>query len=107
MIIKEKNNNGYVFETEDGATFFLKSHEISSLKALLDRESLTEDIRYIVEQCDGDTISLGSLDMTVDEFIEEVLDYLDRYTVPDHVPTDEDIERVVLETADQYGIMIG
>ena len=86
-------------------------HSMSASLAGILREQLVkmevrDAIRYTMEDYDGDAISLGSLDMTEEEFIEEVFSTFEEEIEVGNYPNENDIQEAVLDTADMYGICI-
>ena len=107
MIMKEKNETGYVFERENGDLLRLSYAEVRNLKVALELDQLKVLIHSITNELDGDRIAVGSLDMRPDEFEDEVFDSLQYAIIDDSgFPTDEYIEERILDTADDYGILI-
>ena len=110
MTIKEKTATGYVFQRDDGTTVTLSYMDVNCIEHLLDLENVKSDISDIVDDYDGEYISIGSLDMTREEFEQEVFDLLndrmqDGYYNGDR-PSYDTIEDVVMDTARDYGIEI-
>jgi len=107
MKIYETNADGYVFQRDDGNVIVLSYEDVREIRFLLQMEQLKEDVEYIVDDYDGDYISLGSLDMTPDEFKAEVVSFFeDGIRYDGGYPTESYIKEVILDTANDYGICI-
>ena len=65
-----------------------------------------DQIRYAIEDMDGDIISMGSYDGDTDDFIEEVYSTFEDEIKYGNHPTDEDIKDAITDTAEWYGILI-
>lgn len=76
------------------------------LREQLVKMEVRDNIRYTMEGYDGDFISLCSLDITEDEFIEEVFSTFEEEIEVGNYPNENDIQEAVLYTADLYGICI-
>lgn len=76
------------------------------LKEQLAKLDLRNAIRYVVEDYDGDAISMGSFDGTIEEFISEVFSTFEYDIECGIYPNEEAIQEAVLDTADSYGIRI-
>jgi len=114
MVIKEKTASGYIFEKEDGSTFSLTWNELHDLDVLTSLEQVKSDISAIIDDYDGDAISIGSLDMTREEFEQEVFDLIHDRMMDGYygdggndAPDYDTIQEIVLDTAEDYGIRIG
>lgn len=108
MILKKRTATGYIFERETGELLALSNAEARNILTLLKGERLRADVRDVVNDYDGDMISLGSLDMTVDEFIDEVCAIFEDDLIYGDVdyPSDTRIQDAVIDTARDYGILI-
>lgn len=84
----------------------MSSALVGVLKEQLAKLDVRNEIRYAIEDCDGDTIALGSFDGTIEDFIEEVYSTFENDIECGNYPTEEEIEEAVLDTADSYGILI-
>lgn len=76
------------------------------LQEQLMKRNVMDVIRYTVEDCDGDTLSLGSYDGTTDEFVVEVFETFETEIECGNYPSKDAIEEAVLDLADFYGICI-
>lgn len=76
------------------------------LREQLAKRDVRDAIRYTMEDYDGDVISLGSLDMTEEEFAEEVFSTLEEEIELGNYPSEDTIQEAVLDTAQSYGIYI-
>lgn len=76
------------------------------LREQLAKRDVRDAIRYTMEDYDGDAISLGSLDMTEEEFAEEVFSTLEEEIELGNYPSEDTIQEAVLDTAQSYGIYI-
>lgn len=76
------------------------------LREQLAKRDVRDAIRYTMEDYDGDEISLGSLDMTEEEFAEEVFSTLEEEIELGNYPSEDTIQEAVLDTAQSYGICI-
>ena len=70
------------------------------------KHDVRDAIRYACEDMDGDVISLGSLDMTEEEFYEEVFSTLEEEIECGNYPSEDYIKDAVIDTAESYGICI-
>lgn len=68
--------------------------------------SVRDQIRYAIEDMDGDTISLGSYDGDTDEFIDEVFSTFEDEIEYGNSPSEDDIKDAITDTAEWYGILI-
>lgn len=106
VIIKEKHEDGsLVIEKETGATFDLTEQEARDLRILLQLEDLKVDIHELVEELDGEWISIGSYDGTQEEFEAEVYERLNGGLIETgEYPSFEYEEEVIRDLAREYGI---
>ena len=70
------------------------------------KQDVRDAIRYACEDMDGDDISLGSLDMTEEEFYDEVFAQLEEEIEYGNYPSEEAIRDAVIDTAESYGICV-
>ena len=109
MTIKSLNLNSdrsVSLVTDSGDILTMSSALAGCLKEQLAKQDVRDSIRYNCEDYDGDCISLGSLDMTLDEFVEEVFSRFEEGIEYGNYPTEDDIQEAVLDTAEDYGIRI-
>lgn len=92
--------------TDTGDILSMSSALAGVLREQLMKHDVRDAIRYTCEDYDGDVISLGSLDMTEEEFYDEVFSRFDEEIEYGNYPTEDDIQEAVLDTADDYGIRI-
>ncbi len=92
--------------TDTGDILSMSSALAGCLKEQLAKHDVRDSIRYTCEDYDVDVISLGSLDMTPDEFYDEVFSRFEEEIEYGNYPTENDIQEAVLDTADDYGIRI-
>lgn len=92
--------------TDTGDILSMSSALAGVLREQLMKHDVRDAIRYTCEDYDGDCISLGSLDMTEEEFYDEVFSRFDEEIEHGNYPTEDDIQEAVLDTADDYGIRI-
>ena len=76
------------------------------LKNQLLQMEVRDNIRYTVEDYDGDALSLGSFDGTMEEFVEEVYSTFENEIDFGNYPDLDAIQEAVLDTAYFYGIRI-
>lgn len=113
MIIKEKTASGYVFEKEDGSTVSLTWNELHDMDVLISLEQVKSDITDIIDNYDGDALSIGSLEIPREEFEKEIFDLIHDRMMDGYygeggndAPDFDTIEEIVLDTAEDYGIRI-
>ena len=70
------------------------------------KHDVRDAIRYACEDMDGDSISLGSLDMTEEEFYDEVFSSFEEEIEYGNYPSEDQIHDAIIDTADSYGICI-
>lgn len=70
------------------------------------KHDVRDAIRYACEDMDGDDISLGSLDMTEDEFYDEIFSTFEEEIEYGNYPSEDQIKDAIIDTADSYGICI-
>ena len=92
--------------TDTGDILSMSSALAGILREQLAKHDVRDAIRYACEDFDGDSISLGSLDMTEEEFYSEVFSRFEEEIEYGNYPTQDDIEDAVLDTAEDYGIRI-
>lgn len=92
--------------TDTGEIMSMSSALAGVMREQLAKMDVREAIRYACEDYDGDVISLGSLDMTEEEFYDEVFSSFEEEIEYGNYPTEDDIQEAVLNTADSYGIRI-
>ena len=92
--------------TDTGDILSMSSALAGILREQLMKHDVRDAIRYTSEDYDGDVISLGSLDMTEEEFYKEVFSRFEEEIEYGNYPSDDDIQEAVLDTADDYGIRI-
>lgn len=92
--------------TDTGDILSMSSALAGVLREQLMKRDVQDNIRYTCEDYDGDCISLGSLDMTEEEFYDEVFSRFDEEIEYGNYPTKNDIQEAVLDTAKDYGIRI-
>ena len=92
--------------TATGDVLSMSSALAYTLKEQCMKRDVRDAIRYTCEDYDGDVIALGSLDMTLDEFIEEVYSTFENDIDFGNYPSDDAIQNAVLDTAGDYGILI-
>ena len=92
--------------TDTGNILSMSSALAGVLREQLMKHDVLDAIRYTCEDYDGDCISLGSLDMTEEEFYDEVFSRFDEEIEYGNYPTKDDIQEAVLDTAEDYGIRI-
>ena len=92
--------------TDTGDILSMSSALAGVLREQLMKQDVRDGIRYTCEDYDGDCISLGSLDMTEEEFYDEVFSRFDEEIEYGNYPTKNDIQEAVLDTAEDYGIRI-
>lgn len=92
--------------TDTGDILSMSSALAGVFKEQIMKRDVLDIIRYTCEDYDGEFISLGSLDITFDEFIDEVFHTFDNEIDFGNYPSIDDIEEAVLDTADDYGIRI-
>ena len=92
--------------TGTGDILSMSSALAGVFKEQIMKRDVLDIIRYTCEDYDGDCISLGSLDMTTDEFIDEVFHTFDNEIDFGNYPSVDTIEDAVLDTAEDYGIRI-
>lgn len=92
--------------TDTGEILSMSSALAGVLREQLMKHDVRDAIRYTSEDYDGDVIALGSLDMTPDEFYEEVFSRFEEEIEYGNYPTEDAIQEAVLDTADDYGIRI-
>lgn len=92
--------------TDTGDILSMSSALAGVLREQLMKHDVRDSIRYTSEDYDGDVISLGSLDMTEEEFYEEVFSRFEEEIEYGNYPTEDDIQEAVLDTAEDYGIRI-
>ena len=91
---------------ESGDILSMPSALAGVLKEQLAKQDVRDSIRYNCEDYDGDVIAIGSLDMTPDEFYEEVFSRFEEEIEYGNYPSEDDIQEAVLDTAEDYGIRI-
>lgn len=92
--------------TDTGDILSMSSALAGVLREQLMKQDVRDSIRYTCEDYDGDCISLGSLDMTEEEFYDEVFSRFEEEIEYGNYPTEDDIQEAVLDTAEDYGIRI-
>ena len=92
--------------TDAGDIISMSSALAGILREQYAKHDVRDAIRYKCEDLDGDIISLGSLDMTTDEFIDEVFSSFEDDIDCGEYPRDDEIEDEVIDTARSYGICI-
>jgi len=92
--------------TESGDILSMSSALAGILQEQLAKQDVRDRIRYTSEDYDGDVIAIGSLDMTPEEFYEEVFHSFEEEIEYGNYPSDDDIQEAVLDTAEDYGIRI-
>lgn len=92
--------------TTTGDVLSMSSALAYTLKEQCMKQDVRDAIRYTCEDYDGDVIALGSLDMTLDEFIGEVFSTFESDIECGVYPDEDDIQNAVLDTAGDYGILI-
>ena len=92
--------------TTTGDILSMSSALAGVLREQLMKQDVRDNIRYTCEDYDSDCISLGSLDMTEEEFYDEVFSRFDEEIEYGNYPTKDDIQEAVLDTAEDYGIRI-
>ena len=92
--------------TESGNYLAMSSALAGVLREQLMKHDVRDAIRYTSEDYDGDVIALGSLDMTEEEFYDEVFSRFEEEIEYGNYPTEDDIQDAVLDTAEDYGIRI-
>lgn len=92
--------------TDTGDILSMSSALAGILREQLMKQDVRDSIRYTCEDYDGDVIALGSLDMTPEEFYEEVFSSFEDDIECGVYPTENDIQEAVLDTAEDYGIRI-
>lgn len=92
--------------TDTGEVLSMSSALAGILREQLMKHDVRDAIRYVCEDYDGDAISLGSLDMTEEEFYDEVFSCFEEEIECGNYPTEDAIQDAVLDTADSYGIRI-
>lgn len=70
------------------------------------KHDVRDAIRYACDDMDGEDISLGSLDMTEDEFYSEVFAQLEEDIELGNYPSEDTIHDAIIDTAECYGICI-
>lgn len=104
VIIKKADDGSVTIEKETGATFSLSEQEARDLRILLQLEDLKVDIHELVEELDGEYISVGSYDGTQEEFEAEIYEYLEEGVQHGFYPSYEYIEEVIRDTARSHCI---
>lgn len=104
VIIKKADNGSVTIEKETGTTFELSEQEARDLKILLQLEDLKVDIHELVEELDGERISIGSYDGTQEEFEAEVYEYLEEGVQHGMYPSYEYLEEVIRDTARSHSV---
>ena len=105
VIIKKADDGSVTIENEYGKTFELSEQEARDLRILLQLEDLKVDIHELVEELDGEYISVGSYDGPQEEFEEEVYDHLSGgLEETGEYPSLEYEEEVIMDLAREYGI---
>ena len=92
--------------TDTGDILSMSSALAGVLKEQIMQHDTRDLIRYKCEDYDGDCIALGSLDMTLDEFVEEVYSIFENEIDFGNYPSEDAIQEAVLDTAEDYGIRI-
>lgn len=92
--------------TDTGDILSMSSALAGVFKEQIMKQDVRDIIRYTCEDYDGDCISLGSLDMTEDEFYDEVFHTFDNDIDFGNYPSVDDIQNAVIDTAESYGICI-
>jgi len=92
--------------TDTGDILSMSSALAGVLREQLMKHDVRDAIRYTCEDYDGDVIALGSLDMTEEEFYEEVFSRFEEEIEYGNYPTEDNIQEAVLDTAEDYGIRI-
>jgi len=105
-----KTEKGYVFTREDSGVFILSYEDVREMKELFALESVKDNITDIIDDYDGDVIDIRKLDMSRDEFEQEVFEII-RENMKDGYydgsnPSYGTIQDIVLDTAEDYGIRI-
>lgn len=70
------------------------------------KHDIRDCIRYACADMDGDDISLGSLDITEDEFYDEVFSNFEDEIEYGNYPSEDSIKDAIIDTAESYGIFI-
>ena len=91
---------------ELGNIVSLPSALAGALHQQMQKIDVRDAIRYAVADADGDTISLGSFDGTDEEFIDEVFSTFEDEIECGNIPSEEEIQDAVIDTASTYGIVI-
>lgn len=69
------------------------------------KRDVRDCIRYTCEDMDGDIISLGSLDMTEEEFYNEVFSTFEEEIECGNYPSEDAIKDAIIDIAQSYGIV--
>lgn len=99
-------NGTATFLNDDGTVSTLSAPLLHQLREQIEGLFFRDRIRFIIDEYDGDTISMGSYDGTVDEFINEVVDWFQQSIDEGRTISDDEIQTAVLDIADTYGIRI-
>lgn len=101
------NRDHSVTLTDEAGNILTMSSALAGImREQLVKMEVRDQIRYTMEEYDGDAISLDSLDMTEDEFIDEVFSTFEEEIEYGNYPNEDTIQEAVLDTADSYGIRI-
>ena len=92
--------------TDTGDIISMSSALAGVLREQYAKHDVRDAIRYACEDMDGDSISLGSLDMTEEEFYDEVFSMLEEEIELGNYPSEDTIQDAILDTAESYGICI-